>query len=152
MGGKNKKLENIYLRLKWVSTIIRGIKTEDIKDLFESEWNLLEASANDFNDAEDMLNDPGLLKKIESNKYEIEVIFPDLIGEYFVLKQLYNMKDEDIRDKLAIIWDNKPNIAFSFFTNLLLDFSYLMGTTQIELKKWNLVTYSNIDKENLVMY
>ncbi len=123
----DKKLNNAYLSLKLMATICNGLAiTEDAEDLCPYDWKIITEKTSDykiFEGEEDMLLRAGLISKRENSEYyAIPPMQPDLLGEYFVISQLMEMKkSEKIHELLSNAWKS-PDEAFNFFSMMFIDY------------------------------
>ncbi len=122
----DKILNNAYISLKLMATICNGLAiTADAEELCPDDWKIITEKTSNykvFEDEEDMLLRAGLISMREDSEYyTIPPMQPDLLGEYFVIRQLIEKKSEKVHTILSNAWKS-PVKAFIFFSMMFKDY------------------------------
>ncbi|GMQ59813.1 hypothetical protein AN1V17_42130 [Vallitalea sediminicola] len=122
----NTILTRNCLKLILIATIMRGIHVSELQVLYPKIYNIIDEQAKllkcSFSD---------LLTQLDiMNEETIIPLEPDIIGEYFIVKELANnKKDKDIESMLSLTWKHYNNTyevirrLFEDFEDLLIEYN-----------------------------
>ena len=116
-----EKIYNACIYLKCAATALQGIPVENLQELFPDIWKIIKDKSEDFESPEDFLYQTGL-----TFKDKLTALRPDVVGEYFVCRWLFEQNEKTIHDFVSVIW-KEPVPAIIFFDRLICNFGHLLN-------------------------
>ncbi|MGI6545488.1 MAG: SIR2 family protein [Fastidiosipilaceae bacterium] len=141
--GSNKKYVNACLKIKMMATMLGGLDFDEIKTYCKDSRRKLHRfckKSGNYESVEEFLAD----SSIDYEDGRINPLRPDLLGEYFVLQELENIKDR--KPILQRAW-KKPSAAYAFFDKMTDDFLDMMTQNNL-LEDIRRAVEDNLDSKN----
>ena len=144
-NNPNKKLNNLIDKIRMIATIYDDISIIDFEDIYSNIYNDLNRLIDRIDtveSTEEFLNTIGL---IENNL--IKAIKPDLIGEYFICKQIENCNNLD----LLFIKDWEAEISiFEVLKRMCYDYGDLLNKNKNFIER--ILSFNSTDKQSIQLY
>ena len=144
-NSPNKKINSIVDKIRTIATIYDDISIKNFKDKYldiYNDLNYLIKNIGTVESTEDFLNTIGL---IENDL--IKAIKPDLIGEYFICKQMENHAN------LSLLfienWETEISV-FEVLIRMCYDYGDLLNKNKAFIKK--ILSFNSNNEESLYLY